>query len=282
MCSALAFVMIVCLTGPATGTELGNRVPLKSSDHVFQNPIYDGREGGETIFTAVPIPSLPFTDTGATCDNINDYDEVCPYSGSVSPDVVYSYSVPNDMGITVDLCGSGYDTKVYILDENLNVLACNDDFYSGAPCGAYVSRIEDAPIPGGHTIYIVIDGYGGDCGQYTMEVSTVIGTCYWGACPPGSVLEGEPEIMDGYQDAYNGGCNSPEFGSPFQSLEAFEPGGHLTFCGRAGGTMTAFGTPTGSRSSWIRKAPASSSVDSAANLAPISSNWICRTATRSA
>ena len=41
-------------------------------------------EGGETIADAVEVP-FPFTDTGATCDNIDDYDEVCPYADSNSP-----------------------------------------------------------------------------------------------------------------------------------------------------------------------------------------------------
>jgi hypothetical protein len=38
-----------------------------------------GREGGDTIETAVPIASLPFTDTGNTCDFSHDYGEMCPY-----------------------------------------------------------------------------------------------------------------------------------------------------------------------------------------------------------
>jgi hypothetical protein len=46
-------------------------------------------EGGETIDDATPIAGLPYTDTGDTSDNVNDYDEVCPFSGSTAPDVVY-------------------------------------------------------------------------------------------------------------------------------------------------------------------------------------------------
>ena len=52
----------------------------------------DGREGGETVGDAFVIPALPFVDTGNTSDNIDDYDEDCPYTGSLSPDVVYAWA----------------------------------------------------------------------------------------------------------------------------------------------------------------------------------------------
>ena len=40
-------------------------------------------------------------------------------------------------------------------------------------------------------------------------------------------LEGEPELVEGYVDAHNGGCGSPEFGNPFQQINEPE------FCGTA-------------------------------------------------
>jgi hypothetical protein len=230
------FVLVFCAARIACATELGNHVPAKSDAHVLHNPVVDSREGGEDIASALPIAALPFTDTGATCDNVNDYDAICPYSGSTSPDVVYSYEVPEDLLLTVDLCGSGYDTKVYVLDESENVLACNDDAYFGPPCGVYVSKIEDAYLAGGQTIYIVIDGYGGDCGEYTVDVSSgpLPPPCVL-ECPTDSWPEGEPPLVDGYLDSWNGGCNSPEFGYPFQELWGWMGDGDaMTLCGVSG------------------------------------------------
>jgi hypothetical protein len=97
----------------------------------------------------------------------------------------------------------------------------------------YVSKIEDAFIAGGQTVYIVIDGYGGDCGEYIMDVTADVP-------PPPCIidcgaaeLEGEPPLVDGYADEYNGGCNSPEFGNPFQDL--FGTGNNeLALCGKGG------------------------------------------------
>ncbi len=184
----------------------------KNNHHVGLNPgTPDGREGGEDIATAVIIGALPFEDTGNTSDNNNDYDAVCPYTGSTAPDVVYSYTPTADEFIQVDLCGSGYDTKTYIFDSAMNVVACNDDAYFDDICGEYVSLIEYAALIAGETYYIIIDGYGADAGDYVLDVATFIP-------PPPCILdcdddEGEPEIVDGYEDSFNNGCSGSEFGN---------------------------------------------------------------------
>ncbi|MFC1573532.1 hypothetical protein ACFL6M_08055, partial [Candidatus Eisenbacteria bacterium] len=147
----------------------------KGNDHVLQNPgTPDGREGGETISTAIPIGTIPFMDTGNICDNYDDYDEVCPYTGDPSPDIVYSYTPVSDEAVDIDMCGSGYDTKLFVYENGWtpgNPYACNDDFYFGDPCGVWVSKIEGLSLYAGNTYYIIVDGYGGDCGDYVLEVS---------------------------------------------------------------------------------------------------------------
>ena len=44
----------------------------------------------------------------------------------------------------------------------------------------------------------------------------------------GATLEGEPELVDDYVDAHNGGCNSPDQGSPFGVIAS------EVFCGVSG------------------------------------------------
>jgi len=176
------------LSGLANASEkpaefhLGPTAPPKSNTHIGINQAFDITEGGETIGTAIPIPALPFVDTGATCDNIDDYDEVCPYTGSTSPDVVYSFTPGANVTVTIDLLGSAYDTKVYVYDAGLTLIACNDDFHAD-----YTSAIEALPLTAGITYYIVIDGYGGDCGDYLLNVS-VYAPCVV-SCPPGGMPE---------------------------------------------------------------------------------------------
>jgi hypothetical protein len=228
----LVFVLMVCMVGAVSAADLGNTLPPKGDAHVLQNPVSGDRQGGDTVGDATPIPGLPYNDTGATCQYTHDYDAVCPYSGSLAPDVVYSLAIGEDTSLTVDLCGSGYDTKTYIFDENLNELACNDDFYSGDPCGSFVSLIQDAFIPGGQTVYIIVDGYSGDCGEYIIEVTGDVFVPCVIECPAGGVLEGEPPLVDGYQDLYNGGCNSLPT-TPFQNIWG-TGGNHVDFCGVSG------------------------------------------------
>jgi hypothetical protein len=229
-------ILIIAFLGSAYAFELGNQQNLeKTSGHVGQNPgTPDGRQGGEDMASAFPILAIPFYDTGNTTGHVDDYDEACPYTGSTSADVVYSFQPESNMVITVDLCGSGYDTKTYIYEGSGNLVYCNDDFYFDDICGVYVSMIEWAYIYGGETYYIVIDGYGGDAGDYVLDIYEFI------VAPPcvltcSGLSEGEPELMDGYEDAFNGGCNSPEFGDPFLDLtEAGNSNGDLVFCGISG------------------------------------------------
>jgi len=236
----LAFVLMIALVGSAAAVDLGSvQKDIKTDSHVGMNPgTPDGREGGEDMATAVVIGSLPFNDDGNTFDNVNDYDAVCPYSGSTSPDVVYSFTPAYDVIVAVDLCGSGYDTKTYIMDGAMNLIDCNDDAYFDDVCGTYVSLIEGAALMAGTEYFIVIDGYGTDAGDYLVAVTEFIPE------PPcvlecAGLAEGEPALGPAYEDAFNGGCNSPEFGAPWGDLTAAgDANGELVFCGISGWTDT--------------------------------------------
>ena len=63
---------------------------IKYDPDDYPSPI---RQGGEDIASAFYVSSLPFNDTGTTTGYNDDYDEVCPYSGSTSPDVVRSLNI---------------------------------------------------------------------------------------------------------------------------------------------------------------------------------------------
>jgi hypothetical protein len=218
--SMVAALFLVSQTVAQNQAYLGARNPA-TSQMLAEKPIIDytgkylppsGREGGETIATAIPVASLPFNDTGNTCDNVNNYDEVCPYSGSTAPDVVYSYSPTENLSVDIDLCGSSYDTKIYVyLNVAGNVVACNDDYYYDPTCGNYTSLIVDLLVTAGNTYYIVVDGYGGACGSYILNISGEI-PVYCSACLDCSGPEGEPDIPNEGVDVTNGGCNMTQFG----------------------------------------------------------------------
>jgi len=190
-------------------------------------------EGGETFASAQPM-DLPFHGAGNSCDNLDDYDEACPYTGSTAPDAVYSF-VPERLGrLSADLCGSSYDTKLMLYDENATLVACNDDYYTDSNCGMYVSFMTDILVQAGRQYFLVVDGFGNLCGDYQLKVDLLCEdpVCQDALCPSNGLLEGEPEPMDGYVDQYNGGCDSPA--PMFQELFQLPDHQELNFCGSTG------------------------------------------------
>jgi hypothetical protein len=196
------------------------------------NPIYVN-VGGDTIASATVIGSLPYADSGNTCSFVNNYDAVCPFTGSTSADVVYRYNATSAVSIDVILCNSTYDTKVYVYENSTaNLIACNDD-----DCGSdgFKSQLSCVNLTAGNSYYIVVDGYFGDCGNYELTVSECTPCIV--SCPPGGVLEGEPDCENDTLDSYNGGCNSVP---PAFTTIPCQGDGSTTMCGTYGG-FTYFG-----------------------------------------
>jgi hypothetical protein len=226
---ALAVLMFaVCASAVSTVNELPPKYDIEAPEGQF------GRVGGETIATAVYIPGLPYYDTGNTTGYINDYDQVCDYTGSTSPDVVYFYEPPYDQCVSISLCNSFYDTKVYVYEDMQTPLyyCCNDDNYDCvAPPVSYTSWIPECLFLAGHTYYIVVDGYGYSYGDYVLEIEEVECTpeCVV-ECPPDAFDEGEGPCYDGYVDGFNGGCNS----DPYAYVEVAPSSSTITYCGLSG------------------------------------------------
>ncbi len=221
----LVFAMMLTLVGTAMAFDLGNQAGDKPVINYPEN-IPGDRQGGDTILDAVLVALPVVNGTGTTAGYTDDYDEVCPYTNSTSPDVVYTFIPDADVGINVDLFGSAYDTKTYLYDENLALVACNDDFYSD-----YTSLLENVPVVAGVQYFLVIDGYGGDFGDYLVNI-TEFEPCVVD-CPAGASMEGEPPLANDQVDNWNGGCNTDPVNGPFQ------PMGPGDFCGVSGFFLAA-------------------------------------------
>jgi hypothetical protein len=191
----------------------------------------DALQGGENIASAFIITGpLPFNSTGSTAGHLDDYDEACPYTSS-APDVVYSYTPASNITVDIDLCGSAFDTKVFVYENSVTPgvpYDCNDDYYTDPVCGYYVSKIESLYLAAGNTYYIVIDGYDGSAfGNYSLAVSdnSPPPACTWGVdiiCPPGAVSENETCGTN-----TNGGCTMP----PGTETWVTVPGAGSAYCG---------------------------------------------------
>jgi hypothetical protein len=213
--------------------DMDAAIAEKNANLSGNTPTEPASEGGENAASAIVINALPYCDTGNTCNNIDDYDAVCPYTGSISPDVVYRYTPAVNEQVDIDLCASLYDTKVYVwAGVPGNLVACNDD----ASCGitGFQSKLRSVPMTAGTPYWIVVDGYGGDCGDYSMCVRVHV-PCPAVACPPAHQDENEPNCGPGYIDVTNGGCNS--------APPVFTTVSCNTICGKAG-TYVAGGIDT--------------------------------------
>jgi hypothetical protein len=233
LATSLAIAVLLCCQASVYGANTASHDELTHSQLEQVKALNVTTEppgalvGGENIATAVNIPGLPYSDGGSTAGHVNDYDFACPYTGSTSADVVYKYTPGAPGAIDIDLCNSGYDTKVYVYqNSSATLVACNDD----AGCGAdgFRSELINVAVTNPNTYYIVVDGYGGANGTYELNVTANV-PCIL-TCPGGSVLENEPDCSDGYKDAWNSGCNSTP--NTFSSLPCSPS---LTVCGRYGG-----------------------------------------------
>ena len=175
MKAMITIMLALGFVGVAAAHDLGNQAPVKPVVTYPKNVPNPERQGGDTIGTATVLSYPFFYETGTTAGYTDNYDEACPDAQSTSPDVVYSYTPWFDGDYNFDLCGSAYDTKLYIYDSSLQLVACNDDYYYGGGCGNYVSFLACVPLSAGQTYYIIIDGYGGDYWANTFSALRSMG-----------------------------------------------------------------------------------------------------------
>ncbi len=188
--------------------------------------------GGDRCENATVVPALPFTDTGDTGLFARDYRPACPNGGisdSLAPDAVYRYTPRVDEIVTISLCGSAYDTKLYVYEARCpggmipidddgipdtsgpplpEPIACSDDDCFGPSGRSFQSHLGAVSLAAGVTYYIVVDGYKLDHGRYVLSITS--SSC--ADCVDGAIQEDEPNCgLDAAgepDDFVNGGCNT--------------------------------------------------------------------------
>ena len=195
-----------CVSTAAPATSAPPIPPLKSAYQVPPKPALpepaparprvDTRDRiGDTHNDPIPINlgDCVYNDTG---DFNDDYDEVCPYSGSTSPDIVYSLYLDQYTSVEFFMCESWYDTKVYVYTEDLYLMGCNDDACYNSQDEPYRSRLEIYGMPPG-IYYIVCDGWNGDAGEFELCVNDLVGNCQ-PASDPDDVWDAMPSHAEGW------------------------------------------------------------------------------------
>ena len=98
----------------------------------------------------------------------------CGNSGS-SPELVFQWTPSVSGTATIETCGAGtsFDTVLYMrsgLCEGGSEVGCNDDACVNATGLFRGSRIMPT-VTGGQTYFIVVDGYGGAQGSFSLTVT---------------------------------------------------------------------------------------------------------------
>jgi len=157
-----------------------------------QAPVHEGRhsldQGGETCFDAFDLTLagyvVPFSISGTTLDAANDYGllgmgPVPPpcwngyYDENLScagPDVVYRWTVPATGEYAFSLCGAFYDTGLLILQANCPLFP-PADYICGNDDDCTVQSALSVFLPAGQEVFIVVDGWGTEAGDYTLTVT---------------------------------------------------------------------------------------------------------------
>jgi hypothetical protein len=120
------------------------------------------------------IPVAPGgTYSGQTCGANNDGTASCGAS-SAAPDVWYTYTPSCDQVLTLNTCGSNYDTVISLHTGSCGSLvqvACNDDAGSNGPCPNTLLSYLSVPVTGGVPYRIRVSGFAGGRGTFTLNVS---------------------------------------------------------------------------------------------------------------
>src|SRR3990167_413718 len=126
---------------------------------------------------AVSFTSVPFTYSGSTVGSSRE--SSCSTYSNYAGDVWFRYNPSVSVRTRVNLCTVSYDSRVYIISgtscSSYSCLASNDD-----GCGIAAGSQLDYIFLAGTQYFIVVSGYSGNTGTYTLSLT------YLGAVGPTS------------------------------------------------------------------------------------------------
>jgi len=120
-----------------------------------------GALAGDDLANAIEIPALPFTDTVDLSYCYGNQNLVYD-----SPDVFYKLLLnPTMQQVSVNTCGSDFDTYLTILSPQGVVITYNDDHELCAPSSVLSFDVNDLGF-----VYIVVEGWGNESGIAHLEI----------------------------------------------------------------------------------------------------------------
>ncbi len=161
-------------------------------------------------------------------DNTTSGSDDCSYISGA--DHIYNFTTDVQADVTVQTCGSAFDTKLYVYDQAEgdcsagNYLYYNDDdcnlqskiTMNALPAGSYVIVLEGyLGAEGAYDLSIDVSNCGGDCPDCSNGIQDCQETgidCGGPDCPP---CDGYLHPTVGLLGTYNGGCMVPTCGGKY-------------------------------------------------------------------
>ena len=139
----------------------------------FHFSLRRGRPSNDTCSTATVIDAsrLPFTDNNTTFGAANDLDpgQSCFTStqSTRGADVVYQFTSGDTQVYSITLTPAAHtDMSLYITTDCATIAGCTGSDLGGVGDPENIRR----NLAAGTTVFIVVDGFGGDAGDFTLSV----------------------------------------------------------------------------------------------------------------
>jgi hypothetical protein len=204
------------------------------------------RPANDSCANAAPLTEG--TLSGSTACAAPDGSASCG-SSDQSPSVWYNWTAPCDGSLTLDTCGTSFDTVLTVYRGGCGAfqeLACNDDDFTVCPPANRVSRIS-LPVVSGAVYTIRVSGYQGAAGEFTLNVQSALADNF--TCDTTAPLSGDVIELDGACAVGDGGrfCNTPINGPGlwYNYTPPCAGSKTLTFCRTGGPPRGLFSVFTG-------------------------------------
>ena len=155
-------------------------VPLEMDEQVVVVVDGDSEDGNYVLNVTLDecpdadLPSMsPQTVMGSTIAEVDSSTPSCGFSNA--NDFSYTFVAPTTSTYIIDTNGSDFDTILYAMDgetcDGSVTLDCDDDGGTGTQSQILLNLVQDQQIT------IVVDGYSGNSGNFTLNIDSLGGVC---------------------------------------------------------------------------------------------------------
>jgi hypothetical protein len=143
----------------------------------FHFSLRRGRPANDNCATAseIAVNRLPFSTSATTFGAINDFNPGIPClrtnQSANGPDVIYSFTSPDSQNYDITVTPAGnWDVTLYVVRNCESLSSCTSaDLHGGGEAESLRRNLTQ-----GTTYYIIVDGFQGDFGDYTLTLVPTI------------------------------------------------------------------------------------------------------------